>query len=72
MRFLTALLLLLFAAPAMGQPPIGQQATTEEDGPAERMSDHSTRPATKDEMQNLFAHLERALDQPAALVPPAR
>jgi len=27
------------------------------------MSDHSTRPATKDEMQNLFAHLERALDQ---------
>jgi tRNA/rRNA methyltransferase len=31
--------------------------------PAERMSDHSTRPATKDELQNLFAHLERALDQ---------
>src|SRR5436190_9716929 len=38
-------------------------AMTEEDGPAERMSDHSTRPATKDEMQNLFAHIERALDQ---------
>ena len=35
----------------------------EEDAPAERMSDHSTRPATKDELQNLFAHLERALDQ---------
>jgi len=34
-----------------------------EDAPAERMSDHSTRPATKDELQNLFAHLERALDQ---------
>jgi tRNA/rRNA methyltransferase len=31
--------------------------------PAERMSDHATRPADKDEMQNLFAHLERALDQ---------
>ena len=30
---------------------------------AERMSDHSTRPATKDELVNLFAHLERALDQ---------
>jgi len=30
---------------------------------AERMSDHSTRPATKDELTNLFAHLERALDQ---------
>ena len=34
-----------------------------EEAPAERMSDHSTRPATKDELQNLFAHLERALDQ---------
>jgi len=34
------------------------------DGPPdERMSDHSTRPATKDELQNLFAHLERALDE---------
>lgn len=31
--------------------------------PAERMSEHSARPATKDELQNLFAHLERALDQ---------
>src|SRR5258707_4958684 len=31
--------------------------------PAERMSDHSTRPATKDELINLFDHLERALDQ---------
>ena len=30
---------------------------------AERMSDHATRPATKDELQNLFDHLERALDQ---------
>lgn len=29
---------------------------------AERMSEHATRPATKDELQNLFAHLERALD----------
>jgi tRNA/rRNA methyltransferase len=29
----------------------------------ERMSDHSTRPATKDELVNLFAHLERALDE---------
>jgi tRNA/rRNA methyltransferase len=38
-------------------------AMAEEEGPAERMSDHSTRPATKDELQNLFAHLERALDQ---------
>lgn len=34
-----------------------------EDKPAERMSDHSTRPATKDEILNLFDHLERALDQ---------
>ena len=31
-------------------------AMAEEDGPVERMSDHSTRPATKDELQNLFAH----------------
>jgi tRNA/rRNA methyltransferase len=30
---------------------------------AERMSDHSTRPATKDELVNLFSHLERALDE---------
>jgi tRNA/rRNA methyltransferase len=36
---------------------------SDEGAPAERMSDHSTRPATKDELQNLFAHLERALDQ---------
>ena len=34
-----------------------------EQAPAERMADHATRPATKDELQNLFAHLERALDQ---------
>ena len=27
------------------------------------MSEHATRPATKDELQNLFDHLERALDQ---------
>ena len=38
-------------------------AVAGDDAPAERMSDHSTRPATKDELQNLFAHLERALDQ---------
>jgi tRNA/rRNA methyltransferase len=38
-------------------------AMAEEEAPVERMSDHSTRPATKDELQNLFAHLERALDQ---------
>jgi tRNA/rRNA methyltransferase len=31
--------------------------------PAERMSDHSARPATKEELVNLFAHLERALDE---------
>jgi tRNA/rRNA methyltransferase len=31
--------------------------------PEERMSEHATRPATKDELINLFAHLERALDQ---------
>jgi tRNA/rRNA methyltransferase len=29
----------------------------------ERISEHATRPATKDELQNLFDHLERALDQ---------
>ena len=38
-------------------------AMAEEDAPTERMSDHSTRPATKDELQNLCAHLARALDQ---------
>ena len=31
--------------------------------PVERMSEHATRPADKDELQSLFAHLERALDQ---------
>jgi tRNA/rRNA methyltransferase len=31
--------------------------------PAQRMADHAARPATKDELQNLFDHLERALDQ---------
>jgi len=31
--------------------------------PPERMADHSARPATKDELMNLFAHLERALDE---------
>ena len=29
----------------------------------DRMSDHATRPATKEELANLFDHLERALDQ---------
>ena len=38
-------------------------AAADEDAPAERMSDHVTRPATKDELSNLFEHLERALDQ---------
>src|SRR5262245_30614440 len=38
-------------------------AMTEAEGPAERLSDYATRPATKDELQNLFDHLERALDQ---------
>jgi tRNA/rRNA methyltransferase len=38
-------------------------AAADEDAPAERMSDHAARPATKDELLNLFAHLERALDQ---------
>lgn len=33
----------------------------------ERMSDHAARPATKDELSNLFAHLERALDESAFL-----
>jgi len=31
--------------------------------PVERMAEHATRPATKEELQNLFEHLERALDQ---------
>ena len=34
-----------------------------EDAPAERMSDHAARPANKEELANLFAHLERALDE---------
>ncbi len=38
-------------------------AAAGDDTPAERMSDHATRPATKDELRNLFDHLERALDQ---------
>ena len=29
----------------------------------QRLSDHAVRPATKEELQNLFDHLERALDQ---------
>jgi len=31
--------------------------------PASRMAEHATRPATKEELANLFDHLERALDQ---------
>lgn len=31
--------------------------------PPARMADHATRPATKEELQSLFDHLERALDQ---------
>jgi tRNA/rRNA methyltransferase len=31
--------------------------------PPERLADHATRPATKEELQSLFDHLERALDQ---------
>jgi tRNA/rRNA methyltransferase len=38
-------------------------ASVGEETSAERMSEHATRPATKDELRNLFAHLERALDQ---------
>ncbi|MFI5000743.1 MAG: RNA methyltransferase [Reyranellales bacterium] len=38
-------------------------AAAREDAPDERMSDHATRPATKAELQNLFGHLERALDE---------
>ena len=33
------------------------------EAPAERMSDHAARPANKEELANLFAHLERALDE---------
>jgi len=38
-------------------------AAAKDETPAERMSDHSARPASKEELQNLFDHLERALDQ---------
>ena len=38
-------------------------AAAGEGAPSERMSDHATRPATKDELLNLFTHLERALDE---------
>jgi tRNA/rRNA methyltransferase len=31
--------------------------------PSVRLSDHAARPATKEELQSLFEHLERALDQ---------
>jgi tRNA/rRNA methyltransferase len=31
--------------------------------PSVRLSDHAARPATKEELQSLFDHLERALDQ---------
>ncbi len=34
-----------------------------ETGPEEWMADHATRPATKQELQGLFDHLERALDE---------
>jgi tRNA/rRNA methyltransferase len=38
-------------------------ASAAEEAPAVRMSDHSARPASKEELANLFAHLERALDE---------
>ena len=38
-------------------------ATAGDATPAERLADHAARPATKDELENLFAHLERALDE---------
>jgi tRNA/rRNA methyltransferase len=38
-------------------------ATSADDTAPERMAEHATRPATKDELSNLFEHLERALDQ---------
>jgi tRNA/rRNA methyltransferase len=38
-------------------------AAAGEEAPAERMSDHAARPANKEELANLFAHLERALDE---------
>ena len=34
-----------------------------DDTPARRLSDPAVRPATKDQLQTLFEHLERALDQ---------
>ncbi|MBV8187372.1 MAG: RNA methyltransferase [Alphaproteobacteria bacterium] len=37
--------------------------TAADETPAQRLSDLAVRPATKDELQNLFDHLERALDQ---------
>jgi tRNA/rRNA methyltransferase len=38
-------------------------AAAGEGTPPERMAEHATHPATKDELLNLFTHLERALDQ---------
>ena len=38
-------------------------ATAGDATPVSRMAEHATRPATKEELQNLFDHLERALDQ---------
>ncbi len=38
-------------------------ATAGDTTPPGRMADHATRPANKEELQNLFAHLERALDE---------
>ena len=38
-------------------------ATVGDATPPKRMADHAGRPATKEELQNLFDHLERALDQ---------
>lgn len=38
-------------------------AASGDDTPVERMAEHATRPATKEELANLFDHLERALDQ---------
>ena len=38
-------------------------ATAGDTTPVSRMAEHATRPATKEELQNLFDHLERALDQ---------
>ncbi|SKA39167.1 tRNA/rRNA methyltransferase [Enhydrobacter aerosaccus] len=38
-------------------------ATAGDATPPARMADHAARPATKEELQNLFDHLERALDQ---------